>query len=155
MKSIIVKNQEELLQVLVNEAYITIILDGGEFTIPDQKLLTGFEFIGKRANTSLTLVGTSGYSFSKASKGNIHNINQLAPFGGITAVKNLHITSIDPLELAFQDREEYTNWQSSTIDRDKVDIVFIDETLDYFTSQSKSKSPAEQFFDDLLEGLLN
>lgn len=154
MKTMTVKTQQELNLVLAKEAYITIILDSDEFSIPDQNLLTGFTFIGK-TTTLLKLVGTPGYSFCKKSKGDVHDINQLAPFGGIIAVKDLYITSESTLELAFQNREEYSNWSSATIDRNKINIVFIDETMDYLVEQSKDKSPAERFVDDLFEGFVD
>lgn len=155
MKTITVNTQQQLNQVLAEEAFITIILDGDEFSIFDQRLLTGFTFIGKNKGTSLILTGTSGYSFCKKSKGNVHDINQLSPLGGIVAVKDLYITSETPLELAFQNREEYRNWSSATIDRNKINIVFIDETIDYLIDQSKDKSPAERFVDDLFEDFVD
>ena len=155
MKTMTVKTQQELNLVLAKEAYITIILDGDEFSIPDQRLLTGFTFIGKNKGTSLILTGTSGYSFCKKSKGNVHDINQLAPFGGIAAMKDLYITSETPLELAFQDRTEYKNWSSAIIDRSKINIVFINETIDYLIDQSKDKSPIERFVDDLFNGFVD
>lgn len=155
MKTITVNTQQELNLVLAEEAYITIILDGDEFSIPDQRLLTGFTFIGKNPDTSLTLTGSSGYSFCKKSKGDVHDINQLAPLGGIAAMKDLYITSETPLELAFQDREEYKSWSSATIDRDKINVVFINETMDYLIDQSKDKSPAERFIDDLFEDFVD
>lgn len=155
MKTMTVKTQQQLNQVLAEEAFITIILDGDEFSIPDQKLLTGFTFIGKTPTTLLKLVGTPGYSFCKKSKGDVHDINQLAPLGGIAAVKDVYITSESTLELAFQDREEYKSWSSATIDRDKINVVFINETMDYLIDQSKDKSPAERFIDDLFEDFVD
>ena len=67
----------------------------------------------------------------------------------------MYITSESTLELAFQNREEYKNWSSATIDRNKINIVFIDETMDYLIEQGKDKSPAERFVDDLIEDFVD
>lgn len=156
MSQITVTNQAELKQALKDHAFTTITLDGDEFKIPKKASLAGIKFIGKSKSTTLYLRGEMDYSFSKSHSDfeDSQDVNQFRPFGAISSVSNLTISSKKQLQLAFQGRDELNNWVNVNFDSSQIDIVFIDETMDYLLSQNSDTSPAERFVNKLLNELL-
>ncbi len=156
MSQITVTNQAEFKQALEEHAFATIILDGDDFEIPEKISLAGIKLVGKSKSTTLYLCGELDYSFSKRHSDleDSQDVNQFRPFGAITSVSNLTISSKKKLQLAFQDRDEFNNWENVKFDNSQIDIVFIDEAMDYFLSQNSDTSPAERFVNKLLSELM-